>query len=393
MDAQGKTALSYMADFGGAQKVSKLLEFSADPFVGDPTGSKILFCLLHHLETYNQDPTLLAIKSLLSAGCDPKARNEQGQTALHILAHKDEPNRFFTFFTGRFMNTLISFVDEAERSAYVNATDDEGKSALFYAARCHCHAAAKVCLLLDHYADPFLSDLTGSSILNAVLCHISYVRGDNDDDPVRAVTKLLELGCHPQVEDENGESALLIWIKQGYRKSFNTIIDLLLSFVDDDQKSTYVSLQDHEEGKSALFYAVEFYLPYKANRLLDLAPIMGLNLNLVDHGGRTVLHSAVVSKYSSAKLVLCLLDCGADANIQDEDGNSALHLLSKKPNLSPNKSTMVAHLLSHGSDPILADSEGNLPLYYLGERKTFDPTSAFLLMRCMLQAGYKGETV
>lgn len=56
------------------------------PFANDPTGATILFSLLDGLSEENEGPRLNAITKLLELVCDPKVQDEDGKTALHILA-------------------------------------------------------------------------------------------------------------------------------------------------------------------------------------------------------------------------------------------------------------------------------------------------------------------
>ena len=50
----------------------------------------------------------------------------------------------------------------------------------------------------------------------------------------------------------------------------------------------------------------------------------GADMNIQDKEGRTALHLAV--KQSDGSLIDALLDAGADMTIQDEEGRTALHL-------------------------------------------------------------------
>lgn len=85
-----------------------LLDAGADPLVGTPDGST----LLHGWAHYNSDLSVLPI--LLGRGLDVNARDDAGQSALHVAAR---------FASGEHVRALI------EAGADASVLDDEGRSA------------------------------------------------------------------------------------------------------------------------------------------------------------------------------------------------------------------------------------------------------------------------
>jgi len=238
-----------------------------------------------------------------------------------------------------------------ERKAYIDAKDANGKSALSYAA--DSVAPCRVLTLLDLSADPFLDNMRGSSLLNS-LFHRLHPR--NESSSLHVITKLLERGCDPKFPDDDGQTGLHILAKNVFIKQFDIFTDTLLSFVDETERNAYMNIQD-AMGKSALSYAVE-------------------------------CHSAPLK-------VPKLLDCLADPNLQDKDGQTPLHVLTKNQSSLRSRWEIVTMLLDCGADPTIPDDQGHLPvdywgdlpLDYMGDGKTFDATSAFTLLRRMGEAG------
>jgi len=79
----------------------------------------------------------------------------------------------------------------------------------------------------------------------------------------------------------------------------------------------------------------------------------GADLNVVDHNGRTALHN--VCYYPKDEAVRALIDGGADLNVVDDYGSTALHLACIKGFVSA-----VQMLVSAGADTDIKDSNGEL---------------------------------
>lgn len=228
--------------------------------MGNPDGSSILHNVL--CLRGDEEDVLPTVTKLLELGCgDPMVRDEQGRTALHILVAND---------TGQHLNDcidlLLSFVDESERTAYVNATDADGKSALYHAA-VHYSSVSRVRRLLDLHADPFVGNPDGLSILH----HVARDgKAANKDDFLYTFTRLLELGCgDPMARDGWGMTVLHMLVTSDGGCCVNDCIDVLLSFVDESERTAYVNATD-AEGNSALFHASLHGSVPIVRKLLDL---------------------------------------------------------------------------------------------------------------------------
>jgi len=92
IDGRGKSALySVTRKDLFPIKILKLLELSADPFIGNPNGISIL----HQLLQFGLCDTdfSYAVILLLQRGCDPHGFDEGGNTPLHIMVKKQSSGR------------------------------------------------------------------------------------------------------------------------------------------------------------------------------------------------------------------------------------------------------------------------------------------------------------
>jgi len=292
---------------------------------------------------YLGDDLQYVVAKLLELGCgDPMTRDQLGRTALHRLVRSHSKDDLDDC-----IDALLSFVDESQRTSYVNAVDSEGKSAIFYASVDY-FSISRVRKLLELHADPSVGNPTGSSILHNILSLgnpnrrsiLHYVSSlgetnDDDDDGVRRiVTKLLELGCgDPMTRDQLGRTALHLLVRNDPKHNLNDCSDALLSFVDESQRMSYVHATD-SRGKSAIFYA-SFHYPTvsRVRKLLELHadPFVGnpTGCSILDRvlslgaNNDDYVHGDDL-RYVISKLLE--LGCG-DPMTRDQWGRTALHRL------------------------------------------------------------------
>jgi len=334
--------------------INKLLDLKADPFMGCPDCCIFLHQLLSRYPTGSEEDTLRVITRLLELGYDPKIENKRGQTVLHLMVER----KFMFHFDG-IVDTLLSFIDQSERASYINTKDEKGKTALFQAMELE-KTTLKILIPRDLF------------------------------DRRRVVKKLLEVGCDPKALDERGQTALHALFINIEDSELNRFLDTLLSFIDEKERSSYINTTD-STGKSALWYMVEMGYYRKVLKLLDLdaSPFMD------DPTGSRMLHHLLIKaaeqcsnpESEAFQAITRLLRLGCDPKVQDEIGQTALHILTKASN-KESKSEIMSEVLQHGADPLIPDNKGNLPLMYLGDADTFDATATFHLLRLMVGTGF-----
>lgn len=142
-----------------------------------------------------------------------------------------------------------------------------------------------------------------------------------------------------------------------------------------------VNKKGHEYGKTALMYAVEAGYCEIAQMLLD----KGADVNIVDNNGQTALMLGVRwfayakendTKY--AQIIQLLLDKGANINAQDNDGKTALmYMVNALNSFSPDAHVRVKSLLTAGADVYMKDKAGETAITYALERNLVDVLEIF----------------
>lgn len=122
--------------------------------------------------------------------------------------------------------------------------------------------------------------------------------------------------------------------------------------------STGVDLNKRYEGTTLLFFAVN-------KDMVDYLVSQGLNVNERDNNNRTPLHKAIINGHY--EVANALLDKEADPHIQDNYGNTPLHLLVSKKSLflDANKDILprtLAHMLEKTINLEIKNNLGNTPL-------------------------------
>ncbi len=107
-------------------------------------------------------------------------------------------------------------------------------------------------------------------------------------------------------------------------------------------------------NRTALIHASMNLNTRKVQILLD----HGVNVNAVQHLGETALMVVAQINGNINHIGKLLLKYGADPNIQDINGRTALHKA-----LTNNNSMLVRYLLEHGADPNIQDYNGRTVLF------------------------------
>lgn len=188
-------------------------------------------------------------------------------------------------------------------------------------------SASMVGLLLDHRADATLAMPHGETALMA-----AARAGD-----AASVRLLVNAGSDPNAQEHSlGESALMWAAAEGHVDAIRALID----------------------GGAD---------PDLASKILNLAPMDWLQIGMVSTvlpvgGWAPMLYAARENRPNAA---LALIESGADPNIQDPDGLTALHIAIMNEHYD-----LAVLLLESGADPNVSDRTGMSPLYGVADMST-----------------------
>jgi ankyrin repeat protein len=161
-----------------------------------------------------------------------------------------------------------------------------------------------------------------------------------------AVNAFLVAGMNPNVKDEaTGGSALITAATRG---DLEMVQALVAGRADVNQID--------EKGFTALLRALQ-------NRRDDVADLLvtqpALSVNAQTPGSSTALISYVAR--DNERSVESLLSRGADPNLQDSDGDAALHIAVQR-----GRAPIINMLLAKGANPNLKNKLGGTPLMWAG---------------------------
>lgn len=211
-----------------------------------------------------------------------------------------------------------------------------------------------------------ISNKNGQALLTAI---------ENDDiDQIKQLLKKQYITI--DLKNKRGKTSLILASVLRKDPERAKIVQILL------RKGTNPDLQDNI-GESALHYAVKYNLPEMVKILLK----NGANLNLQNNEGRSALWWAIRNEYTELvqnllekganpdffqidkwpvlcyavryypKIAQMLLENGANIHLQNESGETALHLA-----VLGNNSKIVRMLLKKGANPNLKDNDGRSAL-------------------------------
>lgn len=284
--------------------------------------------------TTSLPPLILAVKEhdidkineLLSQSADINLRDNEGRSALLWAAIQGYTDT---------VNLLIS------KGAAVNAINNYDDSPLMWAAIMGHSDVVK--LLLSRGADVNSANTVGDTALIW-----AAMRGFTD-----VISPLLAHGAEVNAKDSYGRTAL-IWAIQ--KKHINAV-NLLLSKVAD------VNAKD-DGGETALMLAASQGFTAAVASLIT----KGANANVkTENYGLTVLILAIEGQADSPEIARLLLSGGADINARDDSGNTALMVAIDYGwrHYSPD---LVNLLLAKGANVNLKNKDGQTPLIIAAEQ-------------------------
>lgn len=256
---------------------------------------------------------VVAVRSLLTSGADPRQAQADGTTALHWAARADRVE---------LMQLLL------EAGAPVDAVNRYGVTPLLLAAA--NTSGMGVQRLLDGGADPNLANAEGETPL------MTAARTGS----VRALTRLLEHGAAVnRAEGWFGETALMWAAAENHA---DAVAVLVAHGADVDARAAVVALP-----------------PVK----VDIATMV---ITALPRGGLTPL--LLAAREGATAAARALIDAGADLNLADPEGTSPLVMAIINAHYD-----VAALLAERGANAAVADTAGMGAVYALVDMRTQGP--------------------
>ncbi len=341
-DASGATPLILHARFDSHVEVVKtLIEHGADLNVKTKDGS-------HALGNATMTGSIETMRLLLEAGADVNLKGISGQTALFEPTFRDEADK---------IRLLV------KHGADLEIRDDEGCTALFAAA---------------NYPNWMAKQQGKVNVLKALIEAGADIHAKNNkgQTPIEVASQSSSPD-HASVLVEAGAPADIFVVSMvGAPDAARKLLEQDRSLV--NQRGEYERTPLHLAVMNSQIIVfdvlLEFGADIEARDKMDRTPLLtatwkgdgevtkalverGGNINATDHKGNTALHLAPHTTWRGRRLVPLLIELGADPDIQNEDGDTALHDAIGRDN---EKITKL--LLDAGADPNIENKKGVSPL-------------------------------
>jgi ankyrin repeat protein len=261
----------------------------------------------------NETPLHLAIgqyqfelaRILLEHGADANAENNNSETPLRILSESwiDISDKLDA------VNLALSLL---KHGAEVNRPDEDNNTPLHLAIGRHLFQLAEI--LLEHGADANAENNNGKTPLRI----LSGSRISDEDDVLNLTVLLLKHGAEVNRRDKSNQTPLHLAIG---RRRFNLVGILLENGADANAQNN--------NGKTPLHKLLEQEM-HNEDDVLNHALLFlkqGAEVNRRDKDSQTLLHLAMGRDWF--KLAGILLEHGADANAENNDGKTPLCILSE----------------------------------------------------------------
>jgi cytohesin len=263
-----------------------------------------------HLASISEVPNTMVLLLKFRADVDPQ--DDDNMTPLHLSLQRP-----YGFNQDRIISGLQLLL---EHGASVHAQNKTGQTALHLASQFRITRIMP--LLLKLGVDVDAKDNDNMTPLHFALTKVSipYIQDVARQCPMAQV--LLEHGTSAHMRNKDGQTPLHL----ASRHRFSGIVELLLKFgaevdVQDNDNTTPLLLVP----KNEIFYpSLKCYKDAKCGETARLLLVHGANVNVRDKNGQTALHLASERHFST--FLALLLKFGADVNAQDDDNMTPLHV-------------------------------------------------------------------
>jgi cytohesin len=363
---------------------------------------------LNSRDKNNQTPLHLAIRRnrfklaciLLKHGADAFAENLDGQTPLHMLSERKLDSEVEEEDKYDILNLALLLLGHG---ADVNRRDKGNKTPLDMAIRWGRFELASI--FLEHGADADVRSKKDQTSL-----HILSQSVKDGGDLLNFVLLLLKHGAAVNCRDKDNQTPLHLAIRRNRFK----LAEILLEHGADADAENYkgqtplhvLSKSDIKDGSDLLNLVVlllkhgaalnsrdknnqtPLHLAIRGNRfrLAEILLERGADANAQNIDVMTSLHILLESEIDDEgdilNLALLLLKHGAEVNIRDKDNETPLYLAIRW-----NRFKLAEILLERGADAIAENNEGQTPLHILSESDIKDGDNLLNLVLLLLKHG------
>ena len=336
-DQYGGTALMIAAYAPSLEIVQTLIKARADVTKKSNMGTTALHfaCLQWKGDSQPSDPDILILKELIKAGADVNVKDAFGWTPLYCLALARCPyNNVITAA----INTLL------DAGADIDATNNEGATTLH--AFCGNAMLDAVRVLIHRGADVNAKGSEGLTPLHYATKNswVDYYSGG--EGPGNIVRELIKAGANIYATDKKGNSPLMNAIKYNQRLSEQYLREAG-ALIDEEAEAQILAKRD-ELLLKAIQYSSKIYQRHTKDaeeRLLEAAANGDIDTvkTLLKHGANPngqeqwVFSAKPLTRavqFRRVAVVQELLKAGARIDEMDWDGETVLHVAAENGELS-----------------------------------------------------------
>ena len=278
---------------------------------------------------------------LLDKGANINVRDEKGQTQLHrTLINTGYEFEDYSFDDMKFL---------LDYGADVDALDDDHSTPLHVASQ---FGNAKVArLLLEYNANIHVRNINDQTLLHI----ISSKSGEmSSNDGIHMLSLFLEHGADIDALDNNHSTPLHLALHSGNVEATRILLEYGAS----------IHVRNKQDQTPLQLLMADHWLKVLPDDYIDIIRLFlerGVDADSMSSSQSTMLHVAV--QRASLEFVRLLLDCDANINARDENGQTPLHgvMDNIKDDMEDHFLAMLL-LLDHGADVDALDNFYSTPL-------------------------------